>query len=294
MTLASFSLLLILIVFSTALEKKDKKDEDLFNLFGDDSLLNTSFSKYYLESNNTIEREGVERVERVNMVAGSKVCTTTALNIRSSPSTSSSIYFTSNQGEELTVRSSQVLQGNGYNWIPVSGRGYDGYAAENFITPCGVAAPCFSDKSSPRDKILQSSWALYNQRSNEHYTQDSRRWSGITNNVCPPSAPSYSDCSSASTWVYWTVFGKGNDFLNGQNWGAGYTGTLTNHGRLVQLSEAKPGDLVFYGTCSGCVSHVSIYVGNGMTISHGSDPVGNYPIDSYGSLKRQQIRNYLD
>jgi len=194
------------------------------------------------------------------------------------------------------VLSSDTPEGNGLRWIPVSGRGYNGYAAQNYLAACpstGGAAPCFGDTSSPRDKILTAAWALYNQRAMETYTQDGRRWSGITGSVCPPSAPPFSDCSSAVTWAYWTVFGKGSDFLNGQKWGAGYTGTLTNFGRVVQLADAKAGDLVFYGTCNGCISHVSIYVGDSMTISHGSDPVGYYKIDSYGSLKRQQIRSYL-
>jgi hypothetical protein len=252
-------------------------------IFGDDTILNSSFILSQLN---------------VELESGSSVCTTAAVNIRSSPSTDSSIFFTTLQGEQLRVRSSDVLEGNGYRWIPVSGRGYDGYAAQHLLTACpdtaAGAAPCYSDTSSPRDKIVKAAWALYNQRANEHYTQDGRRWSGIANNVCPPSAPVYSDCSSAATWAYWVVFGKGKDFLNGAKWTGGYTGTLTSFGRVVPLSAAKPGDLVFYGTSSGSISHVSIFIGDGMTISHGSDPVGHYKIDSYGSLKRQQIRNYLD
>lgn len=252
-------------------------------VFGDDSILNSSF---------------ILSDVRVQLESGSSVCATTSVNIRSGPSTSSSILFTAQEGEQLKVRSSDVLEGSGYRWIPVSGRGYDGYAAQHLITDCpdtgAGAAPCYSDTSSPRDKIVKAAWALYNQRANEHYTQDSRRWSGITNKVCPPSAPVYSDCSSAATWAYWVVFGKGNDFLNGQRWGAGYTGTLTSFGHIVSLSSAKPGDLVFYGTTSGSISHVSIYIGDGMTISHGSDPVGHIKIDSYGSLKRQQIRSYIN
>jgi len=229
---------------------------------------------------------------------GATVCTTTGLNVRSAPTTSASVYFTSNSGEKLTIASDQTYSGDGINWNKLSGRGYVGYAASQYLIGCGGSAggtaPCFSDRSNPRDKIVQSSWALYNQRANEHYTQDGRRWSGISGGLCPPSAPPYSDCSSAVTWAYWTVFGKDTDFINGQRWTAGYTGTQTNNGRVVSYQDAKPGDLVFYGTSAGSISHVSIYVGNGMTISHGSDPVGYYNIDSYGTLKRQKIRTYLD
>jgi hypothetical protein len=239
---------------------------------------------------------------------GDSVCTTTNLNIRSSPDTSASILFTANAGEQLSVSSTQTFTSNGLEWLQLKGRGYVGYAASKYLKACSggggggggsAAAPCFSDRSSPRDKLMITAWALYNQRANGHYSQDMvKRWVGISGGVCAPAAPVYSDCSSSSTWVYWSVFGRETDFLNGQSWSAGYTGTLSQHGRLIDLSAAKPGDLVFYGKAVGSISHVSIYAGKkdgvDMTISHGSDPVGYYPIDAYGSLKRLQIRTYLD
>ena len=43
-----------------------------------------------------------------------------------------------------------------------------------------------------------------------------------------------------------------------------------SNGRAISLSEAQPGDLVFYGS-SGYASHVALYIGNGQVI-HASSP----------------------
>jgi len=121
-----------------------------------------------------------------------------------------------------------------------------------------------------RQDVVKAAMALYDQRAHEKYTQGPERWSGIDKKIHPPQAPPFSDCSSAATWCYWTTYGSGPDFLNGQNWKAGYTGTLTSHGKVVQIASAQPGDLCFYGNP---VSHVAIYIGDGKVVSHGSDPV---------------------
>jgi len=141
--------------------------------------------------------------------------------------------------------------------------------------------------SGSRSGVVTAAMALYNNRVNEHYTQGSQRWSGITGKVMPPSAPQYSDCSAAATWAYWTQYGNGPDFLNGQNWKAGYTGTLTSHGTAVNCANMQPADLVFYGSP---VSHVAIYVGNGKVVSHGSDPV-SYVAYNYRTVN--SCRSYL-
>jgi len=134
---------------------------------------------------------------------------------------------------------------------------------------------------------VTAAMALYNDRSKEHYTQGSQRWSGITGKVMPPNAPPYSDCSAAATWCYWTQYGTGPDFLNGQSWKAGYTGTLTSHGKSVSCTAMQPADLVFYGSP---VSHVAIFVGNGKVVSHGSDPV-SYVAYNYRTVN--SCRSYL-
>jgi cell wall-associated NlpC family hydrolase len=115
----------------------------------------------------------------------------------------------------------------------------------------------------------------YFERANEHYTEGPKRWSGITGKVCPTKAPEYSDCSSFVTWIYWTLFGNGNDFMNGEGWSGGYTGTLDQHGTQVPMSvnDLQIGDLCFY---YHPMHHVAIYVGGGKVVTHGMDPVGYY------------------
>jgi cell wall-associated NlpC family hydrolase len=141
------------------------------------------------------------------------------------------------------------------------------------------------DVENIRALLYSFSMDIFAGRFNETYTEDmNKRWDGINNGVCAPAVPRYSDCSSTVTWIYWNLFGNGNDFMNGENWTAGYTGTLVAHGTQVSADESslKVGDLCFY---YHPMHHVAIYVGGGMVVSHGMDPVGYYawnyaPVDS--------------
>ncbi|MCM1048172.1 MAG: NlpC/P60 family protein [Clostridiales bacterium] len=49
-----------------------------------------------------------------------------------------------------------------------------------------------------------------------------------------------------------------------------YSGSQANCGTRISVSEAKPGDLVFYGS-GQTINHVAIYIGNGQVI-HASSP----------------------
>ena len=49
-----------------------------------------------------------------------------------------------------------------------------------------------------------------------------------------------------------------------------YSGSQANCGTTIKLSEAQPGDLIFYGKGS-TINHVAIYIGNGQVI-HASNP----------------------
>jgi len=155
------------------------------------------------------------------------------------------------------------------------------------IKCCPTGGPG-GDHTAQRAALRVAAMALYNNRAHEHYTQGSQRWSGITNGIRPPNAPPYSDCSAAVTWCYWTVFGSGPDFLNGQSWRAGYTGSMSGRGRSVSCGSMQSGDLAFYGSP---ISHVAISIGGGLVVSHGSDPVGQYSYNYRSDLN--QCRTYL-
>ena len=147
--------------------------------------------------------------------------------------------------------------------------------------------------SAQRDALKYAAKSIYDDRAHEIYTEDAdKRWDGINNKRHPPHAPVHSDCSSAASWVYWTVFGNKTDHLNGENWKDGYTGTMTKNGKVVSLSDAKRGDLAFYGA-PWPYQHVAIcYVdGCATVISHGSDPAGKYDVHYRSDLSH--IRSYV-
>jgi cell wall-associated NlpC family hydrolase len=122
------------------------------------------------------------------------------------------------------------------------------------------------------------------------YSQDGRRWSGITQKACPyQSVPSVTDCSAFVTWLYWSAFGNGKDFLNNQGWKAGYTGSMGSNGTPVSLAQARPGDVVLYG--SHPYHHATLYVGNNQVVSFGANgPAKLLPINYRGDY---HVRSYL-
>jgi cell wall-associated NlpC family hydrolase len=123
-----------------------------------------------------------------------------------------------------------------------------------------------------------------------NYSQDGRRWSGITQKACPyQSVPSVTDCSAFVTWLYWSAFGNGHDFLNSQNWKAGYTGTMGSNGTPVNLAQARPGDVVLYGKTP--YDHAVLYVGNNQVVSFGEN--GPAKLVNINYRKDYSIRSYL-
>ena len=46
------------------------------------------------------------------------------------------------------------------------------------------------------------------------------------------------------------------------------------------MSEAKPGDLIFYTNGSGTINHVAMYIGGGQVI-HASNPKSGIKISKY-------------
>ena len=147
--------------------------------------------------------------------------------------------------------------------------------------------------SAQRDALVVAAKSIYDYRAHEKYTEKANlRWDGINNKRQPPHAPVHSDCSSAASWVYWTVFGSKTDHLNGESWKDGYTGSMTQHGKVVSLSNAKRGDLVFYGA-PWPYKHVAICYNDGCStvISHGSDPAGKYDVHYRSDLSH--VRSYV-
>lgn len=106
-----------------------------------------------------------------------------------------------------------------------------------------------------------------------HYTQGPGRWSGIDKhcNASKGQYPRYADCSAYATWCYYNglyLRGHHTDIVNGLHWGAGYTGTMLEHGRRV--SSPIAGDAIIYGS-RWPGEHTAVYTGGGLVVSHGSE-----------------------
>lgn len=149
---------------------------------------------------------------------------------------------------------------------------------------------CEEFTHSPREDMLDAGFYWYANRYQILYSQARPMLLGY-----PPWVPRRWDCSGFVTACYYAANAPDP---NGRNYdGLGYTGTLVEHGTKISQSQAKPGDLVFYGFVTnpkpgfpyGAPTHVAINVGNGMVLSMGSYPMSHYTI-SYREI--HSIRTY--
>jgi cell wall-associated NlpC family hydrolase len=150
-------------------------------------------------------------------------------------------------------------------------------------------------KTTARERAVRSAMLGVKHRDQIIYTQNPPRWDGI-NRVCRAfrgQFPRSADCSSFVTWCIWDALGgpkAGPDRVNGANWRAGFTGTQTSHGKRVSMQDARPGDLVFYGS-GGTIGHVAMLVDDNKVVSHGSNPGPMVLAANYRPIV--QIRSYL-
>lgn len=121
-----------------------------------------------------------------------------------------------------------------------------------------------------RDAIVRwARWGVAN-KARFIYTEAACRMADEHRPV-PSSGPITCDCSAFFTYCY--CWANAPD-PNGLNYdGAGYTGTLLAHGRVIGPLEAMPGDAIVYGPGSGW--HVAMIVDvtpnplGFLTVSHG-------------------------
>jgi NlpC/P60 family len=150
-----------------------------------------------------------------------------------------------------------------------------------------------------RKLIVASARNMMRHTGEIHYSQQPNRWEGINKKltVTKGQYPSHSDCSSSSTWMLWDAIHRTygvRDLVNGQNWQAGYTGTMYTRGKgVVHDKNLKVGDCIFYGNQGGGIpSHVAIYIGGGRVFSHGSEG-GPYILGLDYRSDRRMSRRYI-
>jgi len=159
-------------------------------------------------------------------------------------------------------------------------------------------------KTLARDRAVQAAMLGFRNRGAIHYTQGGARWQGIADTRYSRQGqfPNQCDCSSFATWCLWNALYvpfRVKDVVNGADWRAGYTGTMLNHGMVVEKQrDFRRGDLVLYGN-GAPGKHVAIIVGRQggrsgtpMVVSHGSEG-GPYYIrwDYRGDI--MNVRRYI-
>ena len=70
-----------------------------------------------------------------------------------------------------------------------------------------------------------------------------------------------------------------------------YSGSQANSGTKISMSEAQPGDLIFYGK-NGTINHVAIYIGGGQVV-HASSPSTGIKISSYNYRSPMKVVRIL-
>jgi hypothetical protein len=137
-----------------------------------------------------------------------------------------------------------------------------------------------AQRDKARARAAGAALLAYRKRSLVHYSQGSRRWSGITShrNAARGEVPPFADCSAFATWCLWNglyLTFREPDHVNGAGWRYGFTGSQIEHGRRVKAPDLWRGDLVFYAKSGSTPSHVAIVVGRRegrpMVVSHGSE-----------------------
>ena len=71
-----------------------------------------------------------------------------------------------------------------------------------------------------------------------------------------------------------------------------YSVSQSKMGKSIKLSEAKPGDLIFYAK-NGTVNHVAIYIGNNQVI-HASSPRTGIKISNVNYRSLHSVRRFID
>jgi cell wall-associated NlpC family hydrolase len=159
-----------------------------------------------------------------------------------------------------------------------------------------VLARHVKPKTTARERAVRAAMVGVSHCAAINYTQGPSRWEGISHELRSfrGQYPRNADCSSFVTWCLWDALGgqrAGDDIVNGARWQAGYTGTQCSHGKVVPLSRAQPGDLVFYAGSNGAINHVAMLVAPGRVVSHGSQP-GPMLLDA-GYRPVKEVRSYL-
>ena len=196
--------------------------------------------------------------EKLSNVA---TATTSNLNVRKEPSTESGVIIQIDKGEKLEV----VEQLDG--WVKVAVDSDEGYVSAEYVTvamelPTAVTLKeLYYGNGVSQTRVDMVQYA-------KQFLGNPYVWGGT-------SLTKGTDCSGFTMGIYKHF---GISLPHSSRSQAGY-------GTKVDLANAKPGDLVFYGSGSG-INHVAMYIGNGQVIHASSKKTGiKISNVSYRSIK---------
>lgn len=196
------------------------------------------------------------------------VCNSGGLRVREEPNTDSAIITLVAEGEELEVV--EVLDG----WVKIMLDNEEAYVSAVYV-----------DIAKKLDKAVGMTELKYGQGVSDvrvdlvnyakQFLGNPYVWGGtsLTKGV---------DCSGYTMQIY-------------KKYGISlphYSVSQSRMGKSVKLSEAKPGDLVFYAK-NGTVNHVGIYIGNGQVI-HASSPRTGIKISNVNYRSLHSVRRFID
>lgn len=105
-----------------------------------------------------------------------------------------------------------------------------------------------------------------------------------------PRIPPATDCSGMATYILYQAGVGASVGYFGPGSSVGWTGTLKSQGTPVARGATlEPGDLIFYGYAPNW-SHVAVYIGRGLVVSHGQTGVDEPP---YNYRPVGEIRRYI-
>ena len=202
-----------------------------------------------------MEEEAVERAQEIATLYAKVNSTVNALNVRTEPSTDSTIITKVKAGEQMLVSKEVVVNKDDETskvWVEVFVDDEDNENAVAYVSADYVTVS------------YELQWA-------SKYTPYGKDVSDLRVSIC----------DYAKKFIGTPYKWGGNDLYKGLDCSGfvkkvyahfGYTTPrvtrdMAKKYKEISLSEAKPGDLIFYGKVStGYINHVGIYIGNGQVI----------------------------
>lgn len=188
--------------------------------------------------------------------------TTDVLRVRQQPNTESSIITSMPKGEELEVV--EVIDG----WVKINVDSDEGYISSDYV-----------DISMQLPKAQTMQEARYGQGVSDVRVELVQYATQFVGNPYVWGGTSLTRGADCSGFVL-SVFAKYGISLPHSS------GAQSNSGTRISASEARPGDLFFYGNGSR-INHVAIYIGGGQVV-HASSPKSGIKIS--GSNYRNPVK----